>query len=136
MSFYMVRRKSMSRRLTCLAAVGLVIALAGSAGAQLGQGKVLFEYWDGVGGTSIDGNLRTLATFPDSPTSSEWRDKFQSKANRADNYGLRARAFVTAPETGEYTFWVAGDDNCQLWLSTDENPANAVKIAQVTGWTG
>ena len=33
-------------------------------------------------------------------------------------------------------FHVATDDNSELWLSTDENPANAVKIAQESTWHG
>ncbi|MGE5294914.1 MAG: PA14 domain-containing protein, partial [Solirubrobacterales bacterium] len=127
----------MSNKLTCLAALCALFAMVGSVDAQeLGAGKVLFEYWDGIGGTSVDSNLRTAAGFPDNPTSSEWRGAFQSPANRADNYGLRARAYVIPPESGEYTFWVAGDDNCQLWLSTNEDPANATMIAQVASWTG
>ncbi len=126
----------MYRKCVCVAALCLTLALAGSAGAQLGQGKVLFEYWDGVSGTSVDGNLRTNANFPNSPTSSVWLDKFQSPSGRADNYGVRGRAFLTPPETGDYTFWVAGDDNCQLWLSTDDTAANATMIAQVASWTG
>jgi hypothetical protein len=126
----------MYRNYVCVAALCLTLALAGSAGAQLGQGKVLFEYWDGIGGTSVDNDLRTNANFPNNPTSSVWLDKFQSPSGRADNYGVRGRAYLTPPETGEYTFWVAGDDNCQLWLSTDDNPANATMIAQVASWTG
>ena len=38
--------------------------------------------------------------------------------------------------TGYYTFWIASDDNGELWLSTNDNPANKVKIAYVTSWTG
>ncbi|MCL5280170.1 MAG: PA14 domain-containing protein, partial [Planctomycetes bacterium] len=52
-----------------------------------------------------------------------------------DNAGTRARAFLTPPQDGDYTFFVCGDDACELWLSTDDKPANAVKIAEVTGWT-
>ncbi len=126
----------MYRKCVCWAALCLTLALAGSAAAQLGQGFVLFEYWDGIGGTSVDGNLRTSANFPDNPTSSTWINKFQSPSGRADNYGVRGRAFITPPETGDYTFWVAGDDNCQLWLSSDDNPANAAMICQVASWTG
>ncbi|HEX8530676.1 MAG TPA: hypothetical protein VF646_11660, partial [Cytophagales bacterium] len=38
--------------------------------------------------------------------------------------------------TGSYTFYISGDDDCELWLSTDANPANKVRIAHVTGgWT-
>jgi hypothetical protein len=119
-----------------MAALCLTLAIAGTAGAQLGQGKVLFEYWDNIGGTSVDTDLRTNANFPDNPTSSVWLDNFQSPSGRADNYGVRGRAFVTPPETGDYTFWVAGDDNCQLWLSTDDTAANATMIAQVASWSG
>jgi FlaG/FlaF family flagellin (archaellin) len=114
-----------------------MLAIAGSAGAQVGKGKVLFEYWLNIGsGTSVDSNLRTNANFPNNPTQSEWRDSFKSKVDWADNMGTRARAFLTAPADGNYTFWVAGDDNCQLWLSTDDTAANAKMIAQVVGWTG
>ncbi len=70
----------MNNKLTCLAAL-CALFLAGSVDAQeLGAGKVLFEYWTTIGGTSVDSNLRTLANFPDNPSSSEWRDSFKSKA--------------------------------------------------------
>ena len=62
----------MSRKLTCVATLCLLVAMAGSAGAQ--QGKVLFEYWFGG---AINNNLDTLkadADFPDNPEQSEWRD--------------------------------------------------------------
>ena len=34
-----------------------------------------------------------------------------------------------------YFFRIASDDNSELWLSTDDNPANAQLIAEVPGWT-
>ena len=39
----------------------------------------------------------------------------------ADNYGTRMRWYITAPATGNYTFWIAGDDNSELWLSLNDN---------------
>lgn len=39
------------------------------------------------------------------------------------------------PLSGQYTFWVAGDDNSELWLSTDENPNNVQRIAYHNAWT-
>ena len=44
--------------------------------------------------------------------------------------------YVTPPTTGYYTFWIASDDNSELWLSTDANPANKVRIAYVGGCHG
>ncbi|MEN6427483.1 MAG: PA14 domain-containing protein [Phycisphaerales bacterium] len=122
----------MYRKCVCVAALCLAMAMAGSAGAQ----TILFEYWDNCGSGTAVSDLTGFAGYPDNPTSSAFLEVFQSPSGRADNYGVRARAYLTPPETGDYTFWVAGDDNCQLWLSTDDTAANATMIAQVATWTG
>ena len=61
---------------------------------------------------------------------------FEAPVNWADAYGTRIQGYLSPPMTGYYTFWIASDDNGELWLSTNDNPANAVKIAYVTSWTG
>lgn len=61
--------------------------------------------------------------------------QFESAHNIGDNYGARIRGYVCPPQDGSYTFEIAGDDDCQLWLSTDDNVANKTLIASVTGWT-
>jgi hypothetical protein len=43
----------------------------------------------------------------------------------------RACGYITAPVTGSYTFWIASDDNSELWLSINDNAVNKVKIASV-----
>ncbi|MCX5644094.1 MAG: PA14 domain-containing protein [Phycisphaerae bacterium] len=126
----------MSKKFICLTAVGLMLAIAGSAGAQVGKGKILFEYWDNIGGGTAITDLTNNALYPNKPTSSEWRDSFESPVNRADNYGMRAQALLTPPADGDYTFYIATDDAGELWLSTDATPANAKKIAFVAGWAG
>ena len=45
------------------------------------------------------------------------------------------RGYVTPTTTGDYWFWIASDDNGELWLSTDSNPDNKTRIAYVPGWT-
>jgi hypothetical protein len=50
-------------------------------------------------------------------------------------YGQRLRTFVVPPLTGPYAFWVASDDTSELWLSSDEEPANAQRIAWVSTFT-
>ncbi|MBI3854731.1 MAG: hypothetical protein HY293_03470, partial [Planctomycetes bacterium] len=37
--------------------------------------------------------------------------------------------------TGNYVFWIASDDQGELWLSTDEDPAHKEKIASVPDFT-
>ena len=126
----------MNRRLTCLAVACALLLTVGSAGAQeIGKGKVLFEYWFGG---SINNNVDTLKAdprFPNNPGQSEWRDGMDRPDwSGQDYWGARGRAYLTPPETGDYTFWTASDDDSELWLSTDADPANAKMICNVEGW--
>ncbi len=62
---------------------------------------------------------------------------FQTETDTGmDWYGQRVRAYLVAPATGPYTFWIASDDTSELFLSSDENPANERLIACVTSATG
>ncbi len=56
--------------------------------------------------------------------------------DRGDNYGGRLHGWLHVPVAGDYTFWIASDDQGELWLSTDDDPANAVLIASVPDYTG
>ena|GEM_PF-2464289 len=98
-----------------------------------GAGNILFEYFWGTDSTLA--SLLALPTFPDSPDQSELRTSFEGRINWRDNYGTHVRGYLYPPATGNYTFWIASDDQSQLWLSTDEDPAHAVQIASVPGWT-
>ncbi|MCC3378013.1 PA14 domain-containing protein, partial [Cohnella sp. REN36] len=52
-----------------------------------------------------------------------------------NTYGQRIRGYVTAPVSGQYTFWIAADDMAELYLSTSEDAARKVKIAYSNSWT-
>ncbi|TDU67286.1 putative Ig domain-containing protein [Prosthecobacter fusiformis] len=98
------------------------------------RGSILREWWLGINGTIIT-DLTNHATYPNSPTGSDQRTSFEAPVDWADNMGQRMRGWVYPPVTGSYTFWVAGDDETKLFLSTDSTPANATLIANVPGWT-
>ncbi len=74
------------------------------------------------------------ARYPDNPTSTETLSTLQVPTNAADGYGSRMQAYLIAPVTGSYTFWVASDNEGQLWLSSDNTPDNVTMIAQ-TSWS-
>ncbi len=93
------------------------------------------EYWSGISGNPIS-NLTSHANFPNNPTSTSYLPFFETPTNSADNYGQRLSGWLRAPDSGSFTFWIASDDNGELWLSTDETPANKVRIAWHTGSTG
>ena len=104
--------------------------------APQGTGSILREYWTNIGyGTAVS-DLTSNPNYPNNPSGRNLLTSFEAPANWADAYGTRIRGYLSPPMTGYYTFWIASDDNGELWLSTDDNPANKVKIAYVTSWTG
>ena len=127
----------MSRKLVCVLVVGLMLALAASASAEAVKGKVLIEYW--FGGSLNDNldNLKASADFPNNPADAAMLDAMeQPDLANMDYWGARLRAWLTPPQTGDYTFWTASDDDSEVWLSTDDTAANAKLICSVEGWGG
>jgi hypothetical protein len=45
---------------------------------------------------------------------------------------MRVYGWLIPPDSGDYTFWVAGNDVSELWLSTDADPTNAKQICAET----
>lgn len=107
-----------------------VDTVAKTVAIATGTGFITRDEWDNVGGTNITDIPLQIA-----PTSTAAITSFEGPSNFADNYGSRIRGYVFAPQTGNYTFWIATDDAGELWLSTDDNPANKTRIANVDGWT-
>ncbi|MFC0772159.1 T9SS type A sorting domain-containing protein [Terrimonas alba] len=97
-------------------------------------GSILRQYWTGINGTAIS-NLTSNTNYPNNPTGSGQLTSLEAPTNWADNYGTRIRGYIHPTASGSYTFWVAGDDNTELYLSTSDNPASASRIAYVNGWT-
>jgi hypothetical protein len=93
-------------------------------------GTLLREQWDNLNGAAVAG-LPLAAPV----SSSASLTAFEQTTNPAFNYGARLRGYVCAPQSGAYTFYVAGDDEAELWLSSDDQPAHAVRIATCVNWT-
>ena len=119
----------MKKLMFCLLALA---AMAITAQAQ--TTGVLREVWNNLDGSTV-ASLTSSPNFPANPVLRVVDSSFQSPVNWSDRYGVRMRAFLTPTATASYTFWIAGDDNCELWLSTDDTPANRVRIATVSNWT-
>lgn len=92
------------------------------------------EYYANITGTAVT-NLTATDKFknrqPDSI--SLIMREFRAPSDVADNYGQRVYGYLLAPETGNYNFFISADDGSEFWLSTDENPANTVKIVGSIG---
>ncbi len=103
--------------------------------------KIMYELWSNIGSGTAVRDLTGNPNYPNNPTSREYLDSWLHPVNAApdadwgSNYGDRIYGWLKPPATADYTFWVAGDDETQLLLSTDASPANAVMVANVSGWT-
>lgn len=115
----------------------IFLAMIGTAYCQTGDdtGQILFEYWFNIPGSSVS-DLTENPDYPDNPSDWEYRTSFDGRVDWKNNYGQRVRGVLTPPETGSYILWIAGDDNCQLFLSVDASFNNKTLIAEVPGYTG
>jgi hypothetical protein len=109
-----------------------VMVMPGSPAS--GTGAILSEWWTGIIGTAIS-DLTSDANYPDNPSGKELLTTLEGPVNWADYYGTRIRGYLNPITTGSYTFWIASDNDSELWLSTDDNPANVSRIAYVSGYT-
>ncbi|HON07026.1 MAG TPA: lamin tail domain-containing protein, partial [Verrucomicrobiota bacterium] len=115
-----------------LVIVSLIALVQGVFGQTNG---FLREVYTGINGTTI-ADLTNAPSYPASPTVEEiLTNYFETPINWSDNYGTRVRGLIIPPMTGNYIFWISSDDNSQLFLSTDDTPANKRLIAYVNSWT-
>ncbi|MCD6339878.1 MAG: hypothetical protein J7M29_10930 [Verrucomicrobia bacterium] len=102
------------------------------------EGVVRHEYWENVSGGLL--GLKSDPRYPYNPswTGLEPRTEYpRDGANEGgNNYGNKLSCWVIPQKTTSYVFFVSSDDPSELYLSPDENPADAVLIARQRGWTG
>lgn len=121
---------------------GVVIAGSNTAtfsGFVEVAGFATLEFFDNITGTTVanlTGNAKFLGNQADRIMANT---SFQTLSwENGDNYGGRATAILTAPASGNYTFYTSSDDNSVLFISPDENPVDvlsATPIAMVSSVT-
>src|SRR6185436_5250647 len=100
----------MLTRFTPLCLVCIALTFHPGFLAAQSNGVMREAYLNIAGGTIAD--LTNNPAFPASPGVETIEPIFEAPTGFADNYGTRMRALVVAPTTGNYTFWISGDDNC------------------------
>ncbi|MEE3168818.1 MAG: PA14 domain-containing protein [Pseudomonadota bacterium] len=91
-------------------------------------GKVDVWYYDAISGNNVQ-SLLDAEKYPDNPDEITELTELRRATSRANNYGTLIRGFIEPPETGEYTFFISGDDQTQFWLSDSQAPESLVQIA-------
>ena len=100
------------------------------------NGVLKFSYWKNIPGNPVD-NLTSDPRYPASPDvvtavfSMNSRDALPTDSLEA--YGGKMEGFITPTESASYDLFLRSDDASQLFLSTDDKPANLALIAEETG---
>jgi hypothetical protein len=98
-----------------------------------GLGTAIAERWNNIGSTDLN-TLKNDPRYPNNPDVTETVTEFSWNGPDTDDYGGRIEAWIYAPGTGDYTFWLNTDDQGELWLSTDDDSSNAVLVALESSW--
>ncbi|MBM3837895.1 MAG: hypothetical protein FJ398_08005 [Verrucomicrobia bacterium] len=119
---------------------GLSLAVS-QAQAQVNiPGFLKFEAYNGITGNPVQSLLDETTKYPNKPDEVLYMPSFDSRtvypSDSHEAFGARISGFITPIESGQYEFFIRSDDASQLFLSTDDNPANLQQIAEETGCCG
>ena len=101
-------------------------------------GYLKYEYFPGFLRTDVEGGTAGSPSFAGNTIGSDKSGAaaiFETGVSFADNYANRFSGFFVPSETADYVFFVASDDDSDLFLSTDATPANKRMIAQEASWS-
>ncbi len=90
-------------------------------------GNITAEAYYNIPGKFIS-NLTSNSNYPNNPSITAQLRSLNYQ-NIGDNYGGRLRGYICAPETGNYTFYIASNENSELYLSTNDAVSNKRRIA-------
>jgi predicted peptidase len=96
-------------------------------------GGILCMYWREIPGTTLPDLLKDPA-FPRFPNQQVYLDQMEIPPNQPGSMGTLLRGVLTPPRTGDYTFFIASDNQGELLLSSDERREHIARIARVKEW--
>ncbi|MEM7147449.1 MAG: PA14 domain-containing protein [Verrucomicrobiota bacterium] len=94
-------------------------------------GVVEWEVWEKLPGTMTRKLTRKNRFINDRNKKVYYLNQLATPPGIGDNFGSRMRGTVRIPIEGEYTFYLNGDNETRLLLSTDRKPFNKRLIARV-----
>jgi hypothetical protein len=99
-------------------------------------GLMKFEAFTGITGVTVDDLINNDKYINNTPDFVRAVPGYEGVTGFGDNYGARVSGFITPTETADYVFFLSADDGAQLFLSTDDSPANKKLIAIEPTWNG
>ncbi len=99
------------------------------------QATILCQYWRDMPGPQIK-TLMDDPAYPRYPSEQIYLDRMEIPPNQEAGYATVLRGLLRPPTDGAYTFYIASDNEGEIWLSPDGRSDAKVlaKIANVTDW--
>lgn len=97
------------------------------------SGGLWREIYTGIDGSTVD-SLTGSWKYPYNADVGEVLPTMATSAY-GGQYGQRWTGWITPATSGKYRFYLSSDDGAELWLSTDANPANAVRLLSFSNWS-
>ena len=111
-------------------------SLDGRAAQPLAASLLKRELFLNITGTAVTDLTGSPKFTNNQPDSVSLLGSFEAPANVGSDYGQRLSGFLVPGVTGSFVFFIASDDQSELWLSPDDNAANKQLIASVSDFTG
>ena len=99
---------------------------------------IVFKKFNNITGVLVS-DLTNNSAFPSNPTWVTYPLLFEDpspsdSSSTNDNYGAQLIGLYVAQASGQYTFYMASDDQGVAFLSIDDQPANKTQIAFEPQW--
>ncbi len=115
---------------TSLSVTSSVATLTIASNGSLVSGQLAHELWSGnYSRPQIETGNSGAATTVNTVTNIDI-------GSLGDNYVQRVRGYFIPATTGKYTFFLASDDDSDLFLSTNDQPSAKRLIAHQNNWAG
>ena len=98
-------------------------------------GTIVRTFFRNISGSAVS-DLTGNANFPNKPDEEVFLTSFDGGSSAGDNYGSTIRGYLIPPVTGQYSFWIAGDNASQLILGSGSSQVSTPVIASHPTSTG
>ena len=112
----------------------LTVSTFGAAPSRVPVSEVRYDRWNNLPGSAIS-DLTDSSLFPLQPTVTSTLSALEIVPAKDTPFATRLTGVVLPPVDGYYTFWISGDSNAELWLSTNAHPFKRTRIAYTSAAT-
>jgi len=104
-------------------------------GWVVSKGFALYEIWWDINGGNVN-TVKADPRYPGNPSRTSYKALWESDQNIAEQFGGRLSGyFFAAAGAGRYDFYMASDDNGELWIANDSNSTVAqTRLAFEPAW--